>query len=64
MSVGECLHELAQHFRGAPVFSQARPLERLTQFPLNTDTEANVFARHTDQIIAWIHACVSKKCSA
>jgi hypothetical protein len=44
MPVGECLHELAQHFRRTPVFGQTGPLERLTEFPFNTDTEASVFA--------------------
>jgi hypothetical protein len=46
MPVGECLHELAQHFRRTPVFGQASPLERLAEFPFNTDTKASVFARH------------------
>lgn len=46
MPVGECLHELAQHVRGTPVFGQASPLERLAEFPFNTDTKASVFARH------------------
>jgi len=43
--VGECLHELAQHFRRIPVFSQTGHLERLAEFPFNTDAEATVSAR-------------------
>src|SRR5690606_13694696 len=47
MPFSECFHELAEHFRGIPVFSQAGPLERLSEFSFNTNTEANVFARHS-----------------
>ncbi|KPX23234.1 hypothetical protein ALO71_200080 [Pseudomonas amygdali pv. dendropanacis] len=46
MPVSECPHELAQNFRRTPIFGQASPLERLTEFPFNTDTETSVFARH------------------
>jgi hypothetical protein len=49
--VGERLHELAQHFRRLPVFSQTGPLERLAEFPSNTDTKANVFARHNGGLL-------------
>lgn len=53
MLVGERLHELAQHFRCIPVFSQTGPLERLAEFPFNTDTEANVFARQPEPAVPW-----------
>ena len=51
MAVGKCLHELAQHFRCIPVFSQTGPLERLPEFLFNTDTKANVFARHNGRLL-------------
>lgn len=45
------LHELAQHLRSMSVLGQTDLLERLSEFPFDTDAKANVFARYIGKLL-------------